>query len=108
MDSKKIIEKLFKIAENQQKIINKLAQTAPVAGAGADRAMEVKLKANFQRLLPHFKVSNVRVDGMNDAHPEAHVEGEGAEAGQVKGIVTETFLLNNRVPVVYYNGQALA
>ncbi|CAM6006397.1 unnamed protein product [Sphagnum balticum] len=29
MDSKKIIEKLIKIAENQQKIINKLAQNQP-------------------------------------------------------------------------------
>lgn len=36
MDSKKVIEKLVKIAESQQKIINKLAQTlaAPPAPAG--------------------------------------------------------------------------
>lgn len=33
MDSKKIIEKLVKIAENQQKIINKLAQEAGLVPA---------------------------------------------------------------------------
>lgn len=32
MDSKKIIQKLIKIAENQQKIINKLAQALPATG----------------------------------------------------------------------------
>src|SRR5258708_10497518 len=32
MDSKKVIEKLVRIAESQQKIINKLAQTLPTGG----------------------------------------------------------------------------
>jgi hypothetical protein len=36
MDSKKVIEKLFKIAENQQKIINKLAQTAGLVPAATN------------------------------------------------------------------------
>lgn len=34
MDSKKVIEKLVKIAENQQKIINKLAQQAGLTPEG--------------------------------------------------------------------------
>lgn len=34
MDSKKVIEKLVKIAENQQKIINKLAQQAGLMPGG--------------------------------------------------------------------------
>ena len=36
MDQKKVIEKLVKIAENQQKIINKLAQQTGLAPGGGD------------------------------------------------------------------------
>lgn len=52
MDSKKVIQKLIKIAENQQKIINKLAQqigTAPAPtpmGGGTDDWGNVTLSVN--------------------------------------------------------------
>ena len=40
MDSKKIIEKLFKIAVNQQKILTKLAQVSPEGAAAFDESVE--------------------------------------------------------------------
>ena len=119
MDSKKIIEKLIKIAENQQKIINKLAQqatpeprsptssapagAAPMAGGDPNKAMEDKIKATLGQLFgkhPGFKLVSCVVTGADSPRPDAKLEVAGADPGAVRRTVTETFLLDNKAATV--------
>lgn len=70
MDSKKVIEKLIKIAEQQQKIIQKLAQAVPMAAPPPTAINPVappKREADtiLQSLPPNLKgiVANIEVHG---------------------------------------------
>lgn len=56
MNSRKVIEKLFKIAQNQQKIINKLAQEANLAPQHLDpnKAQKQGARALWEGLGPEF------------------------------------------------------
>lgn len=127
MDSKKVFEKLFKIAENQQKALVKLAQMQGAPGGGTtpssqpagsgggspsakDKKLEGVTQANLQRLLGKvLKVTRVHVAGSDSGRPEVHVDGEGtASPQQVGGAVIEGFLYEGTVPTVYYNGQVVS
>lgn len=90
MDSKKVIEKLVKIADNQQKIINKLAQAAglpmggegaqPMGGASADWADVSQDLHNKLQSIPAAKrygVTSAKVGGQTgNLDAELHVPQE--------------------------------
>lgn len=125
MDSKKVFEKLFKIAENQQKILMKLAQQAPGASAPAgapapgggqssvspkDKKLEAVVRSNLARLLgKSLNVKRVHVVGSESGRPEVHIDGEGtASPQQVGGATVEAFLYEGTVPTIYFNGQVVS
>lgn len=81
MDSKKVIEKLVKIAENQQKIINKLAQAAGLAPGGGGAQPMGGASDSWVDIGPHVAQMLARM-------PQAKGVGvQSAQAGQQSGAV---------------------
>jgi chorismate synthase len=88
MDSKKVIEKLIKIAENQQKIINKLAQQAqPMGGASSSWEDVTADLSNRLRSIPEAKgysIGSAQVGGQTGSfHAELHVPSTDKMFGTV-------------------------
>jgi hypothetical protein len=124
-NDKEIIRKLLKIAENQQKIITKLAQDmggehsspdmAPMGDSGAspmsgkgdsnEKAAAV-LKANFSKI-KNLNLKNVSVTGMETSNPKVEVaaDGPGATPSNVTGMSIEYFLYQMKAPDISLNGK---
>jgi hypothetical protein len=113
-NEKEIIKKLIRIAENQQKIINKLAEEVgmpaaePLAGGAAsgggveggndpNKKAEGVCKANLAKL-PGFKLQSVTVSGMEGNKPVVAITGSGASEAAVKGMCVEYFLNQLKIP----------
>jgi len=116
-NDKEIIRKLLKIAENQQKIITKLAQdmggehSSPDAsqmgtsGDSNEKAAAV-LKQNFKKI-KDLNVKNVTVSGMETSNPKVEVmaDGTGATPQNVTGMSIEYFLYQMKAPDISLNGK---
>jgi hypothetical protein len=125
---KEIIAKLVKIAEKQQKIINKLAQMPPAPppttptpapappaadplSSGSDdantRAANV-LKSNYKKVL-NLNVQNVKVSDMDKSSPQVEVvaDGAGATAQNVNRMSIEYFLFQMKRPTITLNGNVI-
>lgn len=77
MNDKEVMKKLFKIAENQQKIINKLAQNLSgdyvpaqlggVSGGWNDVSHAVAQKLSTIPAAKHYRLDNAQVAGSNNS-----------------------------------------
>lgn len=122
-NEKEIIKRLLKIAENQQKIITKLAQDAggessnpdaatgggaqPMSGKGdSNEKAAAVLKANFSKI-KNMVLKNVSVTGMETSNPKVEVaaEGAGATPNNVTGMAIEYFLYQMKAPDIALNGK---
>lgn len=120
--SKEVIQKLIKIAENQQKIINKLAQAieggsgqelaagsssgtgsaTAVEGGDPNKKAEGVCRANLAKL-PGFKLESVTVTGMEGNRPQVAIKGTGGTEASIKGMCVEYFLNNLKIPTFVIN-----
>ena len=120
-DNKQVLKKLLKIAENQQKIIRKLAQDMvqpqatpeanPVTSAFAK--IETQIKANLAKAFPQMKVNTLSVTSSGQTNKvKVDLTAENVlDAKKVKGVVFDAVLNAssyslNADPVVV-NGQAV-
>lgn len=108
MDSKKVIEKLVKIAENQQKIINKLAQTLTESTQPAPQSFdpqhpELRVADVVMQHLPQgVKESVKQMDAKGDTLNVYFQPGKASQqaVGAITGVVQN--LYNKRqIPFAY-------
>jgi len=118
---KEIIKKLLKIAENQQKIITKLAQdmgTAPEAlsggssGGSAPQAgtdLAGAIKGALRKLFPKMVVKSLEVKDSDGSRPSLTMMADNAPPDSALGpTLTEQFLLRNKIPSsLMVNGKEL-
>jgi len=93
MDSKKVLQKLLKIAENQQKIIMKLAQDSGLAqplatGGGPENILQQKLRT------AKLPFTSVKAEGWGSATPTISIDGgDASQKGRYSGIVVDHCLM---------------
>jgi hypothetical protein len=118
-NDKEVIKKLLKIAENQQKIITKLAQTMAegeplAAGPGSGGSVEGgglagAIKGALHKLFPKMVVKTLEVKDEAGSRPSLTMMAENAPPDSALGpTLVEQFLLRNKIPTsILVNGKEL-
>ena len=108
-NEKEVIKRLLKIADNQQKIINKLAQAVGVdaeglttgpdgGGVEAGTDMAASIKASLRKIFPRMVVKNVEVLNQESTRPSLNMVAENTPSNnQLVPTLVEQFLLKNKI-----------
>jgi hypothetical protein len=107
MDSKKIISKLVKIAESQQKIINKLAQALPPQHLDPNRSQKRSAEAVLNALAPETRQTIVNIEEKDNDMLVGFKPGQKTQKNYDAVLATMQKLTNDGVLQHAYNLKAV-
>jgi hypothetical protein len=115
-NDKEVIKRLLKIAENQQKIITKLAQgleaeplaAGPSGGSGVEAgSLAGSIKAALKSIFPKMLVKSLEVSNAEGSRPSLTMTVDQVPSG-LGPTLTEQFLLKGKIPTsLLVNGTEL-
>ena len=117
-NDKEVIKRLLKIAENQQKIITKLAQTmaggeelaaGPGGGSVEGGGLANAIKGALHKLFPKMVVKSLEVKDEGSSRPSLVMMADNPPPDSSLGpTLTEQFLLRSKIPSsLMVNGKEL-
>lgn len=97
--NKEIIKKLFKIAENQNKIIAKIAQFVPDAAWSDVNSFITAFKLILKKLFPNMTITDFKISNFETSTPALIITAQGVPSPkEVNTAINSQLQLKGKIP----------